>query len=280
MRFNFKPRWCLALIGACALSACVATTKAPSPAATVSVDAHTASSAVSPQEPVRFAQKLAIAPGKAITIVNDFGDVHLRFGGFTHELELTAVAQAPAGAPVPSVRYDAETARFGAYLPEGSATARGQRADLVAFVPEGHAVLVQTLSGDVDVRSVRANVTIQSNSGSISVRGVRGEIDAQTGSGGIEVAFVDDAEAPEQRLQTSTGTIIASFGAQIDARLSLATSGLIGTEFSVTIDALAGQEPNKSGTVLLGSGRKHIEIRSKRGELRLYRRNGFVEVEP
>lgn len=271
MIFKIKAIRCCALIFAFALSACANTTK------DVSVDAKVETPQT--REPVRFAQKLTLPPGKAITVVNDFGDVHLRFGGFANELELTAVAQAPAGAAVPEVRYDAQNGQFGAYLAQGAAAAGGQRADLVAFVPEGHAVSVQTLSGNVEVRSVRADVTIRSNSGAISLRGVRGAIDAQTGSGGIEVAFVDDAVAPTQRLQTSTGTIIASFGAQADARVNLASSGLFGTEFSVEIEALPGQEPNKSGVVRLGNAQKQIDIQSKRGELRLYRRSAFVDVD-
>lgn len=274
MFLGFKAYLPVILIALGGVSACANTTK--------DLSASTQPAQVPPQqmhEPVRFAQKLNLEAGQAITVRNDFGDVHLRFGGFANELELTAVAQAPTGAVVPEVRFDAQTGQFDAYLAPGATVARGQRADLVAFVPEGHPVSVQTLSGNVEVRSVRADVTIRSNSGAISVRGVRGAIDAQTGSGSIEVAFVDDAVAPTQRLQTSTGTIIASFGAQADARLNLASSGLFGTEFSVEIAAQPGQEPNKTGVVRLGNAQKQIDIQSKRGELRLYRRSAFVDVD-
>lgn len=271
MTLKIKAIRCGVLIFALALAACATTTKDPVAAAVVEPPAV--------REPTRFAQKLSLKPGQAVDVVNDFGDVHLRFGGFAHELELSAVAQAPEGAPVPTVRFDAQSGRFDAVLPEGSAIAKGQRADLVAFVPEGHAVSVQTLAGNVEVRSVRADVRIRSNSGAISARGVRGAIDAQTGAGSIEVAFVDDAVAPKQRLQTATGVIIASFGPAADARLAVATSGLIGTEYSVEITPAAGQEPNKTGLIRLGAGSREIDIQSKRGELRLYRRSGFVEVE-
>lgn len=277
---NAQAKWLIVLLFACGLGACASTTKDSSSAVRVASDAQPVQSpVVAKVEPIRFAQKYSLNPGQALEIANDFGDVHLRFGGFAHELELSAVAQAPEGAPAPTVRFDAKTGRYDSYLPEGSVIARGQRADMVAFVPEGHAVTVQTLAGDVEVRSVRADVTIRSNSGAISARGVRGAIDAQTGSGSIEVAFVDDANAPKQRLETSTGLIMASFGPQANARINVATSGLIGTEYSVEVTPAAGQEPNKTGKLLLGAGEKQIEIQSKRGELRLYRRSGFVEVE-
>jgi hypothetical protein len=247
--------------------------------ATTEVTSISAPNSQTMVEPTRSGSKTTLALGQEISIQNDFGDVRLRFGGYAHQLELSAVAQAPEGAEVPVMRFDAASGLVNTMLINKSAPVRGQRIDVVAFIPEGHNVSVQTLSGLVEVRGQHGNVRIRSNSGDISARGVKGALDAQTGSGAIEVAFVDSVKVAEQRVVTSTGQIIASFGVGANVSLSLATTGLFATEFSTTVTPKPGEEPNKIASAKLGDGSNHIEISSKRGELRLYLRKDFVEVE-
>ena len=131
---------------------------------------------------------------------------------------------------------------------------------------------------------------VRSDSGNIAARGVLAAMDLQSGSGNIDVALNDTLLNAPQRFDTRTGVITASFGPAQIAELALSTSALIATEFSVDISERPGEEPNKIGVVRLGSmanpeelratqAKNKIELSSKRGELRLYRRQAYLETD-
>ena len=255
----------------------------------VSEKAEPLASAPAPRfadEPTRSAMKHTLAAGKPITVINEFGEVRIRFGGFANVLEATAVAQAPIGSLMPIMQFDEMSATLTAKLPpiglgdSGAAPlAEGQRIDITLFVPEKHDLAIRTLRGLVEARGVRASVQIRSESGDILVRGITGALDLETGSGLIEAAFADQAISAAQRVVTSTGAISVSFGPEYDASLNLATSGLFATEYSLTVTPQLGSEPNKSASVTLGRGVNPIEIRSKRGDVRLFRRLSFQNAD-
>ncbi len=241
-------------------------------------------------EPTRTNIKDVLPTGLALKISNDFGEVRLRFGGFEHALEVTSVAQAPIGQAMPSLSFDRKTGMISTSLPSKATTSLGQRIDIVVFVPEKHEVQVSTLRGMVEIRGLRSVITVRSDSGNIAARGVQAAMNLETGSGSIDVSLNDAVLNAQQRFSTRTGVITASFGPAQVAELALATSALIATEFSVEITERAGEEPNKTGVVRLGSmanaeelsaaqTKNKIELSSKRGELRLYRRQAYLEVE-
>ena len=246
-------------------------------------------------EPTRTNIKGVLPANLALKISNDFGEVRLRFGGFEHAFEVTAVAQAPIGQAMPGVRFDAQSGVIATFLPVGTAAALGQRIDIVVFVPEKHDVQVSTLRGMVEIRSLRSAVTVRSDSGNIAARGVQAAMDLQTGSGSIDVSLNDVPLNTQQRFNTRTGVITASFGPAQVAELALSTSALIATEFSVEITERPGEEPNKTGVVrlagvangvaanpqelLTAQAKNKIELSSKRGELRLYRRQAYLDAD-
>jgi hypothetical protein len=237
-------------------------------------------------EPTRSAIKHTLTAGKPINVVNEFGEVRVRFGGFSHVLEATAVAQAPIGSLMPVMQFDEASATLSAKLPPiapGNGgmlpLAEGQRIDITLFIPEKHDLAIRTLRGLVEVRGLRANLQVRSESGDLLVRSITGALDIETGSGLIEAAFADQAIPAAQRVVTSTGAISVSFGPAYDAALSLATSGLFATEYSLNVTPQPGSEPNKSASVTLGRGVNPIEIRSKRGDVRLFRRPTFIDAD-
>jgi hypothetical protein len=236
-----------------------------------------------PEEPTRSRMIDQLQPGKALRIINEFGEVRVRFGGFEHALEATAVAQAPIGAAIPVMRYDAALGEIKTALPNSDAQIAGQRIDVTVFVPEQHALSVQSLQGLIEVRGLRADLQARSESGAIFVRGVSGAIDLQTGSGVIEAAIFETPVNRPQRLETRTGSISVSFAPDYSALVTLASSGLFATEYSLSVEPLPGQEPNKAATALIGAaaaGPMHpnpITISSKRGDIRLFRRAAFIE---
>lgn len=221
-----------------------------------------------------------LADGQAVAIDNPYGDVRLRFGGYAHALEIHAVLQQPAKAAPIALQPQAETKRyvFAPRLPEGAVLAEGQRVDLVAFVPSGHAVSARTERGLIESRGVRGDVDLDSVSGDIAIRGTQGRVRAQTGDGAIEASFDAAPKASQQRLATRTGNIVLAVDDRLDAALELATSGVFATEFSLDVERLAGQEPNKRAHTLVGEDEARIALESRRGEIRLLRRSAFTPL--
>jgi hypothetical protein len=228
-------------------------------------------------EPERTSVKALLPDAKAITIENDFGDVRLRFGGYAHAFEVTAVAQAPDTASFPKLRFDEQSGLVSTY--SDVTAVRGQRIDIVVFVPAKSPVKVRTLAGLIEARGLTSDIELLSNSGNLTARSITGAIIAETSAGSVEMSIADGATEKPQRITTSTGQIVLSFGAKANALIKLATSSLFGSEFSLDVSHHDGQEPNKTAVVKLGSAQNLIEVRSKRGEIRLFRRQDFQEVQ-
>lgn len=231
-------------------------------------------------EPRRLDFQALLAPDQAVTIDNPYGDVRLRFGGFAHALEIHAVLQQPADAAAIAVQPGVEGGRyrFAPRLPAGAIVAPGQRLDVVAFIPLGHAVAVRTERGLVESRGVRGDIELESVSGDIAIRGTQGSVRAQTGGGSIEASFETAPKGSRQRLATSTGNIVLAVDDHLGATLELATSGVFATEFSLDVEHLANQEPNKRAHATIGGDGARVAVESRRGEIRLLRRNAFTPL--
>ncbi len=222
-----------------------------------------------------------LSPGTPVLIDNPYGDVRLRFGGYQHEVELHGVLQQPAGAaPIVTAPTQDDTGwQLVPRLPEGAILADGQRLDVVLYVAEGLPVRVITESGLIEVRGIKANLSARSRSGNIRVRGVSGVVDLETDDGRIEAAMEQAPTGSHQRLRTRTGPIITGIADDLNSRIMLSTSGVFGTEYSLQVEHLSGQEPNKRAQAVVGEPRADLEIGSLRGEIRLLRRAAaFVPV--
>jgi hypothetical protein len=240
--------------------------------------AEVVSEAAAPaSEPERSSRTWNLESAQRVVLHNPFGDVRLRFNGYGKELEFSSVAQRPLGSAafVLDQSQGKEGFELSVRLDNDAAPMPKQRMDVVLYVPEGHAVEVHTQAGNVEARGLKGDLSIASQSGNVAVRGLAGALRASSESGSIEVSFEDGHGRAPQRLSTSTGAIIASFGPQADFGLAMATSGLFATEYSLAIQTQAGQEPNKHATATLGAGTQSLSIESKRGEIRLYRRASY-----
>jgi hypothetical protein len=56
----------------------------------------------------------------------------------------------------------------------------------------------------------------------------------------------------------------------------MSTSAAFATEYSLQVEQLTGQEPNKKATAVVGEDRATIIVESRRGEIRLLRWSGFT----
>lgn len=267
------------LIGAalCALQACAHVTPAH--------QAHEPASDATPPSPAepspeRRDYTATLADGETVKIDNPYGDVRLRFGGYAHALEINAVVQQPAAAA--PIEMEALKVKeyyvFSPRLPAGTALADAQRVDLVAFIPLGHPVIVRTESGLIESRGLRGDIDLSTVTGNIAIRGTQGSVQASAGIGSIEASFDTAPPGSRQRLETITGNIVLAVDDHLDAELVLASSGVFATEFSLDVEPLAGQEPNKRARAVVGADDKkaRIDLSSRRGEIRLLRRSAFT----
>lgn len=214
--------------------------------------------------------------GQSIRIDNPFGDVRIRFGGYESLLDWRGVAQnADSRQKITIIGSADDSYALNVRLPDGATVVPGQRLDLTAYVPEGHNIEITTEQGLIEVRGLRGKLHARSRGGDISFRGLHGLIDVETGNGNIEGQIASAPAGSQQRVATETGNIILGLVDELNAVLTMATSGVFATDFSVHVDPQPGQEPNKSARAEIGKPEANIEVVSKRGEIRLLRRLGF-----
>lgn len=224
----------------------------------------------------RAVEMREIVAKQPIRFDNPYGDVRVRFGGYAQTLEWRTVAQnSDASDKIVVTGSSADVYLISARLPSGVVLAPGQRVEITAYVPQGHDVEVVTERGLIDVRGLKGNLKARSVAGNITFRGIEGLIDVETGAGHIEGQLDPAPAGSQQRIATSTGNILLGLVDGLNAQLAMASSGVFATEFSIKIDPLAGQEPNKSATAVIGKPESNVEVVSKRGEIRLLRRLQF-----
>jgi hypothetical protein len=219
----------------------------------------------------------ALTAKQAIRIDNPYGDVRVRFGGYEGTLEWRTVAQnAEAAHKIGVTGSHGEIFLISARLPEGVVLAPGQRVEITAYVPQGHDLDIVTERGLIEVRGIKdGSLKARSVAGNIVFRGIEGLVDVETGAGNIEGQLDPKPAGSRQRIATSTGNILLGLVDGLNAQLTMASSGVFATEFSVKVDPLPGQEPNKSATAVIGKPESNVEVVSKRGEIRLLRRLEF-----
>lgn len=216
-----------------------------------------------------------LADALPVQIENPYGDVRLRFGGYEGVLLAQYVEQRPPQAAPITLEFAAEQGLLRARLPEHVTLLPGQRLDLVAFVPKGYAVRVRTEHGAIEGRGIQGDVEFFSREGAIAFRAIAGRIRAETGGGTIEGQLEPAPEGSAQRLATRTGAITLAVPEGLNAALELASSGAFATEFSLEVEPLPGQEPNKRARAVIGKPLATLAVESRRGEIRLLRRTGF-----
>ena len=269
-----------AALGGCALV--VTDGSKPAPASVPpAARADSTAPAAAINQPERKEFTATLVEGQAVAVDNPYGDVRLRFGGFAQTVEVDAVMQTPAGAPAMALQPVADSGRYvvAPRIPDGATLARGQRVDLVVFVPLGHSVSVHTERGLIESHGIRGDIDLRSTAGDIAVRGTQGCVQAQTGAGSIEASLNAAPPKSRQHLATTTGNIVLGVSDKLDAELELATSGVFATEYSLQVEPLQGQEPNKRARGVIGAATARIDVDSRRGEIRLLRRAEFTSLD-
>lgn len=238
-------------------------------------------------EPIRLDLSFKLPDGQAIEVDNPYGSVYLRFGGYEHQLDIRATIQQPETAAKFAFEPGARDGRFAVAprLPEGVALAEGQRIDLVLYVPKGHAVRVRTASGMAESRGLKSDIDLTTDSGEIAVRGTDGTVQARSAEGRIEVTLEDGARpGSEQRIASRTGVVTINVSDGLNAEVRMSTSQQFATDYSLVVEHLDGQEPNKRAVAVVGKpgeGKQKavLVLESLGGEVRLVRKGVFVDPE-
>lgn len=217
-----------------------------------------------------------VEPGQTVRVVNLFGDVYARFGGYESKVEILATSQRlEASLPELEVRFDRGdhgldiTVGFAGEVDEGTETR--DRIDLVVFIPEGVSLEARTGDGLIDIKKLKGDVLASSLKGDLRVHSVAGRVSAKTARGDITATLATGATTERQDLTTQTGDIEVWLWEDADMNVSLATSGEISTDFSLEIEHLRFEEPSKHAVAVVGRGGPELTLRSKQGRVRLLR---------
>lgn len=230
----------------------------------------------------RVSRVATVAEGLGVIVLNRFGDVRARFGGYEGHLEVFANVQqfadegprlaveareTPAGVEV-RVGYPAGESGELVTAPEPGWR---KRADMVVWVPRGAPLSVTTGDGLVDVRGLESDVRAATAGGAISARKMLGDLDFRSASGDLLVVLESWSPARRHSFASETGDLSVVLGEEADTSISVATSGLISTDISLRLDYRADRIPVRRAEALLGEGSGTISISSGDGHVRLIR---------
>lgn len=218
-----------------------------------------------------------IEAGALVRVVNPFGAIHVRFGGYENRVEILTTVQRPQGGPSGPEVSISPTDAGGLEVrtapgpepdpPDGPRS----RVDLVLFVPAGAAVDAETREDQINVKGLKGDLTAWSETGDIRIRSVEGRVRAKTARGQIAASLEADVTSESQDLSTDTGDIEVYLWEDANVEVEIATSGEISTDFSIRIEHLRSEEPGKRATAVVGGGGPKLSLYTKRGRVKLLR---------
>ena len=228
----------------------------------------------------RTVQMLGVKPGQTLHMSNAFGDVRLRYGGDSGDLELLGALQqfAHEGEPL-QVRHaqEGDILRVVVDYADGDGQRIAQRqpgqkrrADLAVLVPQGVDVDVETADGLIELRGLRSNARARSIDGNIQLRQIQGDLDLETRNGRILAPLRPEPRANPQRFATSRGFIRVLLNEDGDYATRVHGEGLISTEFPLRF--ARGDDGERLATSTYGKGTTPVEIFVGDGELQLDRK--------
>lgn len=217
----------------------------------------------------------AVPPGATVVVDNPYGDLYARFGGYEDRVEIQATRQRLESdlAPLEVARVhsdaglDVRVAPAGAG-PEAHLETR-DRTDMVVFVPRGIRLDARTVRGTIEAKGLESDLVASSIAGDLRIRDIRGHVQAKTARGAIMAVLASDVTRAAQELTTETGTIEVYLRDDAAFDVRIATSGVIGTDFSIDIAQHRGEEPGKYGSASVGKDGSRLTLWSKRGDVRL-----------
>lgn len=221
--------------------------------------------------------------GTTVVVVNPFGDVRARFGGYEGVVEVQAVLQHFA-AEGPRLVVEPVTGEDGVRIGVGHRSDTGgelstrrlagqkKRVDLVVFVPAGVALRTATEDGYTEIRGLKGDVEARSTSGDLQVRSVEGDLSLASESGSIVAVPEPLDRTTTQKLSTRSGGVEVYLYEEAHFTLRAATRGWVSTDFSLTLTADPNDPQLKRAEATIGKGTTPIEVTCGEGHVRLIRK--------
>ncbi|MEM7584337.1 MAG: DUF4097 family beta strand repeat-containing protein [Acidobacteriota bacterium] len=230
----------------------------------------------------RATWKGTVSGDESVRVVNAFGDMRVRFGGYEGEVEVIANLQnfADEGA---ALVVEGKMTEQGAVIEVGFRASTGEwvnrrrpgtrmRADLVVFVPKAAPLDAAVDDGLLEIRKLKGAVRGRSESGEIVVRGIEGDLDLTTDSGRIVANLIPREADGEQRIASRSGEVSVYANPDVSLRVQVATAGQISTDVSMTIEAAEDGSRRKRGEAVVGKGTTLLKLDSDTGDIRLFQR--------
>ena len=111
-----------------------------------------------------------VRPGQAVRVMNLFGNVHARFGGYEGQVEILAAVQR-LETDLPELQVRVSHSEQALDISVGTVDAADEkietrdRVDLVVFVPQGSPLDVRTEDGLIDAKKLKSEVVASSRTG-------------------------------------------------------------------------------------------------------------------
>ncbi len=231
----------------------------------------------------RFSWTGSVAAERGVAVVNRFGTVRARFGGYEGQVEVFAnvqhfasegprlvveIAESQTGVEVTVGYRNGETGEWVTVRDPG----HKKRADMVVYVPRGAPLSASTDRDLIDARGLKSDVRARTVSGDVTARKIDGELDFGTASGDVLALLERWGSERQHAFASDSGDLSIYFGGEVNARIRVATSGRISTDFSLSVDYQADRRPIKRGETLVCKDLSTVAISSVDGHVRLVRK--------
>lgn len=231
-------------------------------------------------EPISWSR--ALAPARAVQVVNRYGEVRLRGFG-DRRVELTGLVQRhpddPRRAEILAHR-DGEILRIEVTYRGEDRTRdppdewRKRRTDITVYVAETAPVRLETLHGLGQAKGLRADVEASSESGDLEIA-TEGTVRATSRYGALRVQLLGDAPWPQPpQLSSLTGPIRLSLPWARAFEAEIETRGEITSDYSTEIDWPPGTLLKRAHVRASASGGEPppaLRLTSNRGAISLLR---------
>jgi len=233
-----------------------------------------------------------VEAGKTLRVVNRFGNVYARFGGYQPQTEILATIQ-KLDPERPALRVAREQVDSGLTVRVGYADPASpgslvtvptegslDQVDLVLFVPKGTTLDVETMDGLIAIKKIKSDLFASSIDGEIRIQSIEGRVKVKSDRGPISATLEVGVTGEPQEIVTTTGEIEVHMWEDAEMDVRIATSGEISTDFTMEIEHRRSEEPGKHAKATVGKGGPRLDLRSKRGRVRLLRLPRHFKPEP
>jgi hypothetical protein len=202
-----------------------------------------------------------------VKINNPFGDVRLRFGGYSSDMEVLAIAQNLDGKLKVVSRSTAQSDVIEVKPANKGSKPHQSRIDLVVMVPQGKSVEVRTDAGLVEAKGVRDALSIATGSGDVRLNKNKAALQVNTDSGNIAAVLAKGVTEKEQVFASKTGNVSVWVAENDAATVHMETSGDLITHFSLDVQRIPHAEPDKKAIATINGGGNRLLLKSRQGQV-------------